>query len=75
MRYFYLPMRRVGAAARQMLETAAATRWGVPVDQVKAVQHEVLHALTGRRIGYGSLAAAAMSLPMPAAASFLPQEA
>lgn len=65
-RHFYQPMRRVGAAARQMLEAAAAARWGVPVSEVRAVQHEVLHAATGRRLGYGELAAAAAALPVPA---------
>ena len=64
-RHFYQPMRRVGAAARQMLEAAAAARWGVPVGEVRAVQHEVLHASTGRRLGYGELAAAAAALPVP----------
>ena len=52
-RHFFAPMRRVGAAARQMLEAAAAARWGVPVAQVKAVQHEVIHTATGKRFGYG----------------------
>ncbi|MGH8816609.1 MAG: molybdopterin cofactor-binding domain-containing protein, partial [Achromobacter pestifer] len=42
-RHFLMPMRRVGAAARQMLEAAAAARWSVPLAEVKAVQHEVLH--------------------------------
>ncbi len=64
-RHFLLPMRRVGAAARQMLEAAAAARWGVPVDQVRAVQHEVLHPASGRRLGYGDLAAEAMQQPVP----------
>ena len=31
-------MRRVGAAARQMLEAAAAARWSAPVSEVKAVR-------------------------------------
>src|SRR5437868_4700872 len=31
MRHFFAPMRRAGAAARAMLETAAAARWKVPV--------------------------------------------
>ena len=30
-RHFFMPMRRCGAAARQMLEAAAAARWNVPV--------------------------------------------
>ena len=29
-RHFFMPMRQVGAAARMMLEAAAAKRWGVP---------------------------------------------
>lgn len=68
-RHFFLPMRRVGAAARQMLEAAAAARWGVPAREVQAVQHEVLHRPTGRRLGYGELAADAARLPVPTAAA------
>ncbi|MFV0478445.1 MAG: molybdopterin cofactor-binding domain-containing protein [Parahaliea sp.] len=65
MRHFLMPMRRVGAAARQMLEAAAAEHWSVPVAQVKAAQHEVLHEASGRRLGYGELAQAAASQPVP----------
>lgn len=65
MRHFLMPMRRVGAAARQMLEAAAAARWSVPVGEVKAEQHEVLHPPTGRRLSYGELAADAAKLPVP----------
>jgi len=65
-RHFLAPMRRAGAAARQMLEAAAAARWGVPVAEVRAVQHEVVHARTGRRLGFGELAAQAAALPVPA---------
>ena len=64
-RHFFVPMRRVGAAARQMLEAAAAARWGVPVGQVRAMQHEVLHTPSGRRLGYGELAAEAAKQPVP----------
>lgn len=66
MRHFLMPMRRVGAAARQMLEAAAAARWAVPVAEVKAEQHEVLHPPTGRRLSYGELAADAARQPVPA---------
>lgn len=66
MRHFLAPMRRVGAAMRQMLEAAAAAQWGVPLADVRAVRHEVLHPATGRRLSYGHLAAAAMQQPVPA---------
>jgi isoquinoline 1-oxidoreductase beta subunit len=65
-RHFLMPMRRVGAAARQMLEAAAAARWSVPGAEVKAVQHEVLHQPSGRRLTYGELAADAAKQPVPA---------
>jgi isoquinoline 1-oxidoreductase beta subunit len=66
MRHFFAPMRRCGAAARNMLEQAAAASWGVPLGEVEAVNHEVVHRPTNRRIGYGELAAAASRLPVPA---------
>jgi isoquinoline 1-oxidoreductase beta subunit len=65
-RHFFEPMRRCGAAARQMLEAAAAAGWKVPVDEVEAKNHEVVHRPTGRRLGYGSLAKAAAAMPVPA---------
>ncbi len=64
-RHFFEPMRRCGAAARMMLEAAAAARWGVPVSQVHAKNHEVVHGPTGRRLGYGALAKAAATTPIP----------
>ena len=66
MRHFFLPMRRVGAAARTMLESAAAAQWRVPVQEVRAEQDHVLHPATGRTLGYGQLAEAAAKLPVPA---------
>ena len=65
-RHFFDPMRRCGAAARTMLEAAAAARWQVPASQVEAKNHEVVHRPTGRRASYGSLAKAAASQPVPA---------
>jgi isoquinoline 1-oxidoreductase beta subunit len=64
MRHFIQPMRQCGAAARLMLEIAAAVRWGVPVGEVAAKNHEVVHT-SGRKLGYGELAAAASTLPAP----------
>ena len=65
-RHFFDPMRRCGAAARTMLEAAAAARWGVPASEVEAKNHEVVHAKTGRRAGYGSLAKDAAAQAVPA---------
>src|SRR5215469_5652748 len=67
MRHFIQPMRECGAAMRQMLETAAAQRWGVPAGEVQAQNHEVLHKPSGRKLSYGELAAAASALPTPPA--------
>jgi isoquinoline 1-oxidoreductase subunit beta len=65
LRHNFMPMRRAGAAARTMLEQAAAKQWGVPVAQVKASHHAVVHEATQRTLGYGELAAAAADLPVP----------
>jgi len=65
-RHFFDPMRRCGAAARTMLEAAAAARWSVPASEVEAKNHEVVHAKTGRRAGYGSLAKDAAAQAVPA---------
>ena len=66
MRHWYEPMRRCGAAARTMLELAAAAQWQVPVSECRAQLHKVLHQPSGRELGYGELAAAASALPVPA---------
>jgi isoquinoline 1-oxidoreductase beta subunit len=65
MRHHFATLRRMGAAARQMLEEAAAKEWGVPVTEVEAINHEVVHQASGRRLGYGALAKAAAELPVP----------
>jgi isoquinoline 1-oxidoreductase beta subunit len=65
-RHHFMTMRRIGAAARTMLETAAAQQWGVAIAEVKAGNHEVVHAKSGRKAGYGALAKAAAALPVPA---------
>jgi isoquinoline 1-oxidoreductase beta subunit len=65
-RHFMKPMRECGAAARMMLEAAAAKRWGVDTSTVEAQNHEVLHKASGRKLGYGELAADAGAMPVPA---------
>jgi isoquinoline 1-oxidoreductase beta subunit len=66
-RHFIQPMRLCGASARTMLEQAAAKRWGVEVAEVEARNHEVLHRASGRKLGYGEVAADAAALAVPAA--------
>lgn len=65
MRQHFEPLRRIGAAARQMLEEEAAARWGVPATEVNAVNHEVVNRTSGRRLGFGALARGAAARPVP----------
>jgi len=59
------PMRKAGAAAREMLISAAAVTWGVPRSTCAAVQGSVLHGASKRQLSYGELAAKAATLPIP----------
>ena len=62
----YEPMRRTGAAAREMLIQAAAQRWGVDKAQCRAETGRVINTATNASLTYGSLAEAAAKLPVPA---------
>jgi isoquinoline 1-oxidoreductase subunit beta len=64
-RRFFDTMRECGAAARWMLIQAAALQWNVPASECSTDPHTVVHKATGRRAGYGELAAAAARLPVP----------
>lgn len=64
-RTFYETMRQAGATARFMLVLAAAQQWGVSPSECSTELHAVVHAATGRRLGYGELATAASKLPIP----------
>ena len=59
------PMRKAGAAAREMLISAAALEWGVPRSGCKAENSAVAHAASSRRLTYGQLASKAGAQPIP----------
>ncbi|RKF49939.1 hypothetical protein BCY88_17120 [Paraburkholderia fungorum] len=58
-------LRQAGASACVMLRQAAAQRWHVPLEECTASRSRVLHAKSGRHLGYGELAAMAGALPVP----------
>ncbi len=58
-------MRQVGATGRAMLITAAAEQWNVSPRDCTTKPHFVVHRSSGRKLGYGELAAAAAKLPVP----------
>jgi isoquinoline 1-oxidoreductase beta subunit len=64
-RAFYEPLRRAGAAAREMLIAAAAATWSVDADTCRAEKGSVIHTATGRRLDYGALADKAATMPVP----------
>ena len=59
------PMRRAGAAGRQMLMAAAAKTWGVSVTDCSTDAGKVHHGASGRSLSYGELATLAASVPPP----------
>lgn len=61
----WLPMRRLGAAYRQMLIAAAAQKWSVPAAECTTEPNTVLHKPSGRSLQYCELAADASKLDPP----------
>jgi len=62
---FFVPLREAGATARLMLMRAAAQQWGVPAAECSTELHNVVHKSSGKKAGYGELAAAAAKLDVP----------
>jgi len=61
----WMPLRKAGAAGRQMLIAAAAATWKVPDAQCTASDSIVTHVPTGRTLKYGALAEKAAAMPVP----------
>ncbi|MEO5998638.1 MAG: molybdopterin cofactor-binding domain-containing protein [Chitinophagaceae bacterium] len=59
-------LRNAGATARYMLVQAAAKRWNVLADECTTSDSFVIHAKTGKKLGYGELADDAAKITVPA---------
>ena len=62
----YAPMRQIGAAGRALVLAAAAENWSVPATELTTASGVVRHAASNRTATYGSLAAKAATMPVPA---------
>src|ERR1700680_94787 len=59
------PMRKAGAAARDMLLQAAAAQWNVDKSACRTENGTIYHDQSKRKLSYGAVALAASKLPVP----------
>ncbi|MES2645312.1 MAG: molybdopterin cofactor-binding domain-containing protein [Bacteroidota bacterium] len=64
-RMYWKPLREAGAAARNMLITAAAQTWSVPAEEITTKAGMLFHEKSGRSGSYGSFASKASTIPIP----------
>jgi isoquinoline 1-oxidoreductase subunit beta len=64
-RMYWKPLREAGAAARQMLLTAAAQTWSVPLEEITALAGMLHHKKSGQSGTYGEFASKAAAVPVP----------
>ena len=58
-------LRKVGAAARQMLKQAAADKWGISAEHCTTSLGKVIHPEASKSLGYGALVRTAGNYPVP----------
>src|SRR5579859_132868 len=58
-------LRKVGAVARAMLVSAAATAWNCSAGECRTDAGQVIHVATGRKAAYGALAGQCAGVPTP----------
>lgn len=61
----YLPLRRAGAVARELLVTAAAQTWGVDKSNCYSENSTVVNRASGEQLPFGALVTLAGTLPVP----------
>ena len=61
----WMPLRKAGATAREMLMQAAAQQWNVDKSRCRAEKSWIVNSDSNARLSYGSLADAASKLPAP----------
>ena len=61
----YMNLRKVGAAAKEMLLKAASQHWSVSVEECFAENGTVIHKGSGKKLSYGELAEAASKMETP----------
>ena len=64
-RALWNPIRKAGAAAREMLVKAAAQRWKVSETECYAKEGKIYHKPTGKTLSYGEVADDASKLEVP----------
>ncbi len=64
-KHMYMPLRKAGAAAREMLVKAASETWKVPLSECEAYKGTVRHSGSNKKMTFGELAIAASKLAVP----------
>lgn len=64
-RMSYMELRKVGAAAKEMLIKAAAQKWGVAEESCYAKEANIFNRSNGKSFSYGELVADASKLEIP----------